>query len=105
MTMRFMTDPTGADQEQDLRVLAARWPQFSARELGRLCFLRYRCRTGRLRSPAPVSAEVEALCAALCSGTGPAAPDLPQPTVWLGVPLLWAAWAAQQCARRRNPMP
>jgi hypothetical protein len=56
--------------------LAPRWPQFSERELARRRFLVYRRQTGRIRPPAPVRAEVDALCAALLATSG--SPD-PQP--------------------------
>lgn len=78
------------ERAEDLRTLAAYWPQFSAQELCRLHFLVYRRRAGRLRVPTPVSAEVETLCAALLRQTGP--PNA------AGLPPLWAAWAAQQRA-------
>jgi hypothetical protein len=58
--------------------LAARWSQFSARELARLRFLVYRRRTGRMRPPVPVRAEVDALCASLLATSGPPDPQPPQ---------------------------
>lgn len=88
---------------------ATRWPQFTAREVGRLRFLAYCRRTGRLRRPTPVSVEVEALGAGLLAD--PAWPDAGgrqtmRPTVYAalaptparqsvlgGVPATWAAWS------------
>jgi hypothetical protein len=88
-----------AQQEQDLAALAARWPQFSSRELARLRFHVYRRRTRRIRPPAPVSAETDALCAALLAGA--AAPDpAAQPPIPAGVPPMWASWAERQRALR-----
>jgi hypothetical protein len=58
--------------------LAPRWPQFSERELARLRFLVYRRQTGRIRPPAPVCAEVDALCAALLTTAGPPDPKPPK---------------------------
>src|SRR5438874_4750091 len=58
--------------------LATRWSPFSARELARLRFLVYRRRTGRIRPPVPVRAEVNALCAALLATSGPPDPQPPQ---------------------------
>jgi hypothetical protein len=58
--------------------LATRWPQFSERERARLRFLVYRHRTGRIRPPVPVRAEVDALCASLLATSGPPDPQPPQ---------------------------
>ena len=58
--------------------LATRWPQLSERELARLCFLLYRRQTGRIRPPAPVRTEVDALCAALLATSGPPDPQPPK---------------------------
>ena len=58
--------------------LAPRWPPFSARELARLRFLVYRRQTGRIRPPAPVRAEGDALCAALLATSGPPDPQPPK---------------------------
>jgi hypothetical protein len=57
--------------------LATCWPQVSARELARLRFLVYRRQTGRIRPPAPVRAEVDALCASLLATSGPLDPKPP----------------------------
>ena len=61
----------------DLHRLAARWPQFSPRELRRLDVLAYRRRTGRLRPATPVQAAGDALCAALAAHCMCMAPPLP----------------------------
>ena len=58
--------------------LATRWPQVSERERARLRFLVYRRQTGRIRPPAPVRAEVDALCAALLATSGPPDPQPPK---------------------------
>jgi hypothetical protein len=112
--MSTNTTTARAEHEEDLPALAARWPQFSVRELSRLRFQLHRRRTGRIRPPAAVRADTEALCAALLGGTSPpapAAPQLqppvraaprPQPPIPMGVPPLWAAWAAQQRARQQR---
>jgi hypothetical protein len=57
---------------------ATRWPQVSERELTRLRFLVYRRQTGRIRPPAPVRAEVDALCASLLAASGPPDPQPPK---------------------------
>jgi hypothetical protein len=91
---------TKIDQRHDA---AMHWPQFSERELGRLRFLAHRCQMGGLRRPAPVRAEVEALCTSLLANLEQPDPEPPRYSVaQLGsaysaargsVPLLWAAWA------------
>lgn len=77
------------------------WPLLSTAELRRLRFLAYLRRTGRIRPPAPVSAETNALCASLLSD----APALPsaaprgqrsRATVQGGLPPLWYTWAETQ---------
>jgi len=115
---------TSIDHAQDLGALATRWPQFSARELDRLRFLVYLRQTGRIHRPAPVRAEVDALCAALL--TYPAPPDpapprrstggaVPSPAparraAPAGVPPMWAAWSEKYGTLRpdragRRPYP
>ena len=58
--------------------LATHWPLFSERELARLGFLAYRRQTGRIGPPAPVGAEVDALCASLLATSGPPDPQPPK---------------------------
>jgi hypothetical protein len=62
----------------ELADLATRWPQFSERERARLRFLVYRRQMGRIRPPAPVRAEVDALCAALLATSDPPDPQPPK---------------------------
>jgi hypothetical protein len=104
MSTIISTASARAEHEEDLKALEARWPQFSVRELYRLRFLLYRRRTGRIRPPAPVRADTEVLCAALLGGTSPPAREAlrPQSSHTIGVPPLWAAWAAQQRTRHQR---
>ena len=44
---------------------APAWPSLSTDDLRRLRFLAYRHMTGRIRPPAPIRPEVDALCTAL----------------------------------------
>jgi len=72
-------------------------------ELHRLRFLAYLRRTGRIRPPATVAAEVDALCAALLRN-----PPSPRTTTegprtpYGGLPPLWRAWAEQQEKRKQQ---
>lgn len=97
MSTLIATTTADADQ-QDLRALAADWPQFSSQELRRLYFQVYRRRMGRIRPPTPVSAEADALCASLLAGAGRPGYAAPPPNS-RDVPLLWATWLEQQRAR------
>ena len=65
----------------ELADLATRWPQLSERELARLRFLVYRRQMGRIRPPAPVRAEVDALCTALLATSGPPDPQPPKRSI------------------------
>jgi hypothetical protein len=72
-------------------------------EWQRLRFLAYLRRTGRLRPPATVAAEVDALCTALLRNppsppTGSEGPRAP----YGGLPPLWRAWAEQQAQRTQQ---
>lgn len=114
---------TPIDHAQDLGALATRWPQFSARELDRLRFLVYLRQTGRIHRPAPVRAEVDALCTALLTDPGRPDPGPPRrPTGGAvppapprraapgGVPPMWAAWSEKYGTLRpdragRRPYP
>lgn len=71
MSTSIATISMGAGPQENRADRAAHWPQFNVRELDRRHFLLYRRRTGRVRPPAPVRAETEALCMALPGRTRP----------------------------------
>jgi hypothetical protein len=84
--MSITTTPNiGADPQQDLSAVAARWPQLSALQVRRLYDLVYGRSSGRLHPPAPCATRTR------------------QPQ-WSplssGFPLMWAVRAEQQYARR-----
>jgi len=69
---------------------AQAWPSLSADDLSRLRFLAYLHRTGRIRPPAPIRPEVDALCTALfCE------PSAPRSAIG-GLPPLWQTWTGNQ---------
>ncbi len=89
-----LTPPDGQTAEPS-------WPSLSADDLHRLRFFAYLHRRGRLRPPAPIGAEVDALCTALLRE-----PPAPQATIGGrrnayhgGLPPLWQAWAEKQKQR------
>ena len=80
---------------------APAWPSLSADDLRRLRFLAYLHRMGRIRPPAPIRPEVDALCTALFrEPSAPRAAIGGRPNAYHGgLPPLWQAWVEKQKQR------
>jgi hypothetical protein len=78
------------------------WPSLSADDLRQLRFFAYLRRTGRIRPPAPIGTEVDALCTSLLRE--PPAPRAAiggrQNAYYGGLPLLRQTWTEAMWARR-----
>jgi hypothetical protein len=95
--MNIATSPnTGGDQQQELRAVAARWPQLSAQQVRRLYDLVYGGANGCLHPPVSLGATVEANGVSRTTGTRRPGWS----PVSSGFPLMWAVRAEQQYARR-----
>jgi hypothetical protein len=77
------------------------WPALSADDLRRLRFFTYLRMTGRIRPPASIGPEADALCAALLREP-PARRvpgSVPRNPYHGGLPPVWQAWAEKQKQR------
>ncbi|MGZ6363090.1 MAG: hypothetical protein ACXWP0_15540, partial [Ktedonobacterales bacterium] len=60
--MSMSRDAASTTESDHANDAESTWPLLSEREMNRLRFLAYCRADGRIRSPAPVRAEVDALC-------------------------------------------